>query len=288
MDRMSNLRVSVVIPVKDDDTELARCLRALATQSRPADEVIVVDNGSTDASAAVARAFDARLLRCETPGIPAASATGYDAATGDIVLRLDADCVPDRGWVQAMLDGFRARPDAVALTGRARFIDGPRALRGPLAVAYLGAYAGVMLPTLGHLPLFGSNMGLRRDAWRSIRRSVHTRDARLHDDMDLAFHLGERGRIHYLRGTVMGMSMRPFASGRAFARRLSRGVLTVSLHFPQDFPPVRWTKLAVRRALRRRARRRPAPVRRPRPTTVQPARSASRSRSATSSSDSTL
>ncbi|MDQ7879725.1 glycosyltransferase family 2 protein [Microbacterium sp. QXD-8] len=239
-------RISVVIPVKDDDTELARCLRALAQQSRPADEVIVVDNGSTDASADVARAFGARLVRCETPGIPAASAAGYDASTGDIILRLDADCVPDASWIRAMADAFASRPDVSAFTGGARFIDGPRALRVPLATLYLGAYAAVMIPTLGHLPLFGSNLGMRRQAWLGIRSRVHL-DAALHDDMDLSFHLGERGRIRHLRAARMGMSMRPFAPGRAFGRRAARGLRTVLVHFPRDFPPVRWTRHALRR-----------------------------------------
>ena len=43
--------VSVVIPVKDDGPRLRRCLRALAMQTRPPDEIVVVDNGSTDDSA---------------------------------------------------------------------------------------------------------------------------------------------------------------------------------------------------------------------------------------------
>ncbi|MEV5069123.1 glycosyltransferase family 2 protein [Microbacterium sp. LMI12-1-1.1] len=238
--------ISVVIPVKDDDTELARCLRALTQQTRPADEVIVVDNGSTDASAEVARAFGARLVRCETPGIPAASAAGYDAAAGEIILRLDADCVPDASWTRAMADAFAARPDVSAFTGGARFIDGPRALRAPLATLYLGAYAAVMVPTLGHLPLFGSNMGMRRQAWLGIRPRVHL-DAALHDDMDLSFHLGERGRIRHLPAARMGMSMRPFAPGQAFGHRAVRGLRTVLVHFPRDFPPVRWTRRTLRR-----------------------------------------
>ena len=211
------VRISVVIPVKDDDTELARCLGALARQIVPADEVIVVDNGSTDASADVARAFGARLVRCESPGIPAAS---YPAS-------------------------LAARPDVAAFSGSARFIDGPRLLRRPLATLYLGAYAAVMIPTLGHLPLFGSNMGLRRPAWLGIRSSVH-RDADLHDDMDLSFHLGERGRTRHLSGARMGISMRPFAPGQAFGRRVARGLRTVLVHFPHDFPPVRWTRRSLR------------------------------------------
>ncbi|WP_347976366.1 glycosyltransferase family 2 protein [Microbacterium sp. ProA8] len=253
-------RISVVIPVKDDDTELARCLGALARQTVPADEVIVVDNGSTDASAAVARAFGARLVRCETPGIPAASAAGYDAAGGDVILRLDADCVPDESWTAAMAAAFAARPDVAAFTGGARFIDGPPPLRAPLATLYLGAYAAVMIPTLGHLPLFGSNLGLRREAWLGIRSSVH-RDPELHDDMDLAFHLGERGRIRRLSGARMGISMRPFAPGGAFGRRAVRGLRTVLVHFPHDFPPVRWTRRLLRRVRARRYDTRPSPGR---------------------------
>lgn len=241
-------RISVVIPVKDDDSELARCLQALARQTLLPDEVIVVDNGSTDASAGVARAFGARVERCDAPGIPAASAAGYDAAGGEVILRLDADCIPDRSWVRAMADAFADRPDVDAFTGGARFVDGPRLLRRLLAAVYLGAYAAVMTPTLGHLPLFGSNLGMRRDAWRRVRSQVHRADPELHDDMDLAFHLGERGRIRFLRQARMGMSMRPFTSGRDFTRRVWRGLRTVMVHLPRDFAPVRWNRRALRAA----------------------------------------
>jgi glycosyltransferase involved in cell wall biosynthesis len=249
--------VSVVIPVKDDDLELARCLDALSRQTRLADELIVVDNGSSDASADVAREAGARVVRCMQRGIPAAASAGYDAATCDVILRLDADCVPARSWVETAARALEARPGVAVFSGGARFIDGPRALRVPLAFAYLGAYAAVSLPTLGHLPLFGSNLAFRRSAWRSIRSAVHREDPELHDDLDLAFHFGERHRIRYLHGSGMGMSMRPFSDASAFARRVRRGVRTVLVHWPADFPPVRWVRLLLRRATApgRRARR---------------------------------
>ena len=246
--------VSVVIPVKDDDRELARCLAALARQSCPPDEVLVIDNRSSDASALVARAGGASVLRCDEPGIPAASAMGYDAAVGELILRLDADCVPAEDWVATMAHAFAERSGVAAFTGGAHFIDGPRWLRVPLMAVYLGSYAAVAVSALGHLPLFGSNLGLRSEAWRSIRSDVHRHDPRVHDDFDLSFHLGERATIAFLPGASMGISMRPFAGMRAFARRVQRGFHTVLVHWPRDFPPVRWRRLLRRAPSDRRGR----------------------------------
>ncbi|GGC82343.1 glycosyl hydrolase [Tersicoccus solisilvae] len=236
--------VSVVIPVKDDAVALAACLDALAHQTRRADEIVVVDNNSTDDSAALARAAGARVVPCATPGIPAASATGYDAAAGDLILRLDADCVPGPTWVATVVAALDRHPEVGAVTGHARFIDGPPRLRGPLAVAYLGAYALATGAALGHPPLFGSNLGMRRAAWEDVRASVHRDDPLLHDDLDLSFHLGERHRIRYLPGASMGMSMRPFRSGRSFAHRMRRGMRTVTVHWPHDLQPARSWRLA--------------------------------------------
>lgn len=239
---MSPVKVSVVIPVKDDGAALARCLAALAAQTQPPDEVIVVDNGSADDSADVARRAGAWLVPCDEPGIPAASAEGYDRATGALILRLDADCVPPRSWVADVARAFGARPDVSAFTGGARFVDGPPALRGPLAAAYLSAYALATIPALGHLPLFGSHLAFRSEVWRKVRGEVHRYDDDIHDDLDLAFHIGAGHRIRYLRGVQMGMSMRPFWSATGFAERARRGFRTVAIHWPHDFPPLRWRR----------------------------------------------
>lgn len=241
--------VSVVIPVKDDEMHLRRCLTALNRQTYAPDEIIVVDNGSTDSSAAVATRRGARVVRCDQPGIPAASAHGYDAATGDLVLRLDADCIPDDIWIDSVRRAFAQHPQVHVLTGGAHFVDGPAALRRPLAAAYLFFYVAVCTPTLGHIPVFGSNLAFRRSAWLDVRAQVHRDDPEIHDDLDLSFHFGERHRIRHLTGTKMGISMRPFGSGRSFGRRVVRGFRTVLIHWPRDFPPVRVMRLAARRVL---------------------------------------
>lgn len=226
---------------------LLRCLEALHRQTRPADEVIVVDNASSDASAAVAASAGALVVFCAEVGIPAAAAAGYDAASGDLVLRLDADCVPPATWVQEVEDLFVRSPRIVAATGRARFVDGPRALRWTAAV-YLSAYSLASTAALGHRPLFGSNMAFRADAWNAVRGEVHRHDTETHDDLDLSFHLGALGGILRLPGAAMGMSMRALRPGSEFARRVRRGFRTVAVHWPDDFPPRRWMRLRSDRA----------------------------------------
>ena len=241
------MTISVVIPVKDDADLLARCLRAIAGQTRRPDEIVVVDNGSSDDSARVARDAGARVVFIEGGGIPAASAAGYDAAACDVIARLDADCVPGRDWLERIERALVRHPDTVAVTGGAHFIDGPRALRAPLALFYLGAYFGTVFLALGHMPLFGSNFALRRDAWLSVSDTVHRGDEVVHDDMDLSMHIGPRRRIRYVRGLGMGISMRPLFDASGFATRIRRGFHSLFIHWPHDLPWLRWARRILRR-----------------------------------------
>ncbi|MGM7677744.1 glycosyltransferase family 2 protein [Microbacterium sp. A94] len=241
------VQITVVIPVKDDAAVLARCLSALRLQTRLADEIIVVNNASSDASAKVAVAAGATVIECSEPGIPAASSRGYDLSSGDLILRLDADCVPPASWVEHVEAAFADHSDVAAFTGGAYFIDGPPLLRVTLSQMYLLAYVLAAAPALGHRPVFGSNFAMRREAWQEIRSGMHRHDPELHDDLDLSFHLGEHYRVGRLDGELMGISMRPFRSVTSFRRRLYRGFRTVLVHWPHDFPPLRWYRLATQR-----------------------------------------
>jgi len=242
----SGATVSVVIPCRDDAVHLWRCLRALAAQTLAPTEIVVVDNASTDDSADIARAAGARVVFCGERGIPAAAATGYDAARGELILRLDADSLPDPAWVESMVAALED-PTVDAVTGGAVFHDGPARQRVAMARLFLGTYAAFATPALGHTPLWGSNMAFRRSAWEDVRGEVHL-DPELHDDLDLAYHLGRRHRIARVSGAHMRVSSRT-VEPRRFARCFRRGAGTVFAHWPADIPPARW----VRRGLRGRS-----------------------------------
>jgi glycosyltransferase involved in cell wall biosynthesis len=233
------LTVTVVIPVRDDAGPLDRCLRDLGRQTRPADEIIVVDNASSDGSAEVAMKHDAIVVPEPRPGIPAAAATGYDAATGTLIARCDADSRLPPDWLERVVVELET---ADAVTGSARFYDVPRRWRRfsrPLAMIYLGAYTLATGAALGHAPLFGSNLGMRRSAWLAVRDQVHRDDPELHDDLDLSVHLGARHRIRRVPGLLVGISSRPFWNGEALERRFRRGMRTIRLHWPEEYPPYR-------------------------------------------------
>lgn len=230
--------VTVVVPVLDDATALTRCLHRLGRQTRPPDEVVVVDNGSTDASAAVARAHGARVVSEPRRGIPRAAATGYDAATGDVIVRCDADSLPGRRWLERLVAPLERDPGLDAVTGLGLFRDAPRGLRLGLTVLYLGAYYVTSHLALGHTVLWGSNMALRRTSWIAVAATVH-RDADVHDDMDLAFALGPARRIR-LVPVVVGVSARSVRGGAQMRRRFARARTTLELNWRTSPPWLRW------------------------------------------------
>ena len=86
-------RFSVVIPAFNAASTLARAIESVREQSRPAHEIIVVDDGSTDDTAEVARQFGeaVRLIRQPNSGVSVARNAGAAAATGDWLAFLDAD-----------------------------------------------------------------------------------------------------------------------------------------------------------------------------------------------------
>ncbi|WP_110181241.1 glycosyltransferase [Nocardioides solisilvae] len=230
--------VSVVIPVRDDAAELAACLRLLADQSVPPLEVVVVDNGSSDDSAAVARAHGARVVVERRVGIPSAAATGYDAARGDVVGRLDADSRPGPDWV-AHVARAMADPGVDAVTGGGRFHDLPPVLRQLATVVYLGAYFLLTHLALAHVPLWGSSMAVRRASWERVRARVHT-TADVHDDLDLAFVLGPEATIRFDRRLRLEVSGRSVQGPAQLRRRMSRAVTTLRLNWAERPPWERW------------------------------------------------
>lgn len=107
-------RVSVVICTRDRPVELARCLASLQRQSRPPDEIVVVDNASVDLRTRdAALAAGVGYVREDRPGLDIARNSGALAATGDLVFYTDDDVALHPHWLARMVGAFDADIDAV-------------------------------------------------------------------------------------------------------------------------------------------------------------------------------
>jgi glycosyltransferase involved in cell wall biosynthesis len=101
------LSTSVIIPAYNAENYLPFCLDALLQQSRLPDEIIVVDDGSTDNTKGVAGAYSLVILLTQKNGGPAkARNAGAKKARSNIIIFLDSDCVPEKDWLANMIAPF--------------------------------------------------------------------------------------------------------------------------------------------------------------------------------------
>jgi glycosyltransferase involved in cell wall biosynthesis len=167
------LTIATVVCAYNESRLLAGCLYSLRAQTRPADEILVVNNASTDETGAVARAVPGvRVLDEPNKGLVVARETARIAAQADIVAYMDADCRAPINWLERVEAQF-ARPRApIAVTGPYRFYDWDWSGR-----ALIRAYDVVVAPpthvlvhhTLGlGAILYGGNFAVRASALADI------------------------------------------------------------------------------------------------------------------------
>ena len=101
-------RISIVVPAYNAESTIGAALRSLVAQGPAIErEIIVVDDGSTDRTAAIAADVEGvRVLRQPNAGPAVARNNGAEAATGEIVLFIDADCQASPDWLTRMLAPF--------------------------------------------------------------------------------------------------------------------------------------------------------------------------------------
>lgn len=124
-------RLSVVVPVYDVEEYLPEFLRSLPVHYEAPSEFIFVDDGSTDAGAALIERWiattgsDAHLIRTENRGVSAARNSGMDAATGDWLCFLDPDDVLGAGYFEHLCNFIGEHPEADLVATALRRIHDP-------------------------------------------------------------------------------------------------------------------------------------------------------------------
>ena len=219
--------VTVVIPVRDRQAELARCLAGL----RGLPNVVVVDDGSADPAgiAAICAEHGARVVHRAVNGGPgAARNTGLAAASTGLVAFLDSDCVPAPGWLDRLLPHFR--DPAVGAVA-------PRIVPHEVGTSWLARYEGASSTLdMGARPSIvrpGARVSYVPGAALAVRAAAvgagFAAGMYVGEDVDFGWRMSAAGwRIRYEPAAVMGHDHR--VRFRAwFARRREYGTSAAAL-----------------------------------------------------------
>jgi glycosyltransferase involved in cell wall biosynthesis len=218
--------ISVIIPAYNDAGPVGTCLQALFDQTVLPDEVIVVDNNSTDDIESVVASFPGvTLLRESRQGNLFARSTGFDQASGNILARLDADSIPSPTWIEEIGRSFTFAPVA-AVSGPLYFHDIVPVLQPLSRAGYSLVHRGVKRQFLA-----GANMALRREVWWRTRDDL-CQEALLHEDIDIALHLHAAGQViaHNPQMVVGTSARRMDDTPTDYSRYIRRWIQTYRWH----------------------------------------------------------
>lgn len=208
-----------MIPAYNAESTLPVCLKSLATQSWKNYEVIVVDDHSTDQTAAVARGNAEVAVNRRTKGAGGARNTGADIARGDIIAFVDADCAVPVDWLEKITKAFDANEIGAVAGGYC----------GVLSTALTAQFAFLELRTRRkNFPEFvatalSNNLAVRRELFHRVGGFPEIFRGATLEDMLLTFKISRVAKIRWLKDngvrhhfpqSLRGYLRQQFAFGR--------------------------------------------------------------------------
>lgn len=235
--KMYTPSVSVIIPCHNEEEVIERTIAAILAQDYPDFEVIVVDNSCTDrtvertlAAAKCHPKFEITVVnnRTDTPSARArrprvqvvsearkgtmwACERGREAASGEILVRMDADCLPDRNWLSRGVALFE-NPGISGASGPCNFMDHSRCFQTATllfqCVAYRIMSILVQIFQLGAL-MNGGNSFIRASALEKAG-GFNTAITFYGDDVDTARRLSKYGWVSFTTQITLKTSARRY------------------------------------------------------------------------------
>jgi cellulose synthase/poly-beta-1,6-N-acetylglucosamine synthase-like glycosyltransferase len=211
------MKISFVIPAYNEAATIGRCLDSILREVEGApceSEVIVVDNASTDATAAIAGGYPGVVVVSEPrKGITLARQAGLAGSSGDLIANVDADTLLPPGWVETACRAFAEDARLVCLSGPVIYYDAPCSVRFWTRLFYVGGCAASLITRLV-LRAGGMVQGGHFICRRSALEQVGGFNAAIDfygEDTDIAQRLHRVGRVTFT------FRLPIYASGRRLA-----------------------------------------------------------------------
>ena len=181
--------ISVIVPVRNGAGTIDDCIASILACDYPADrhEVLVIDNGSTDATAEVVARHPVRLLSEPRRGVSFARNRGIAEGMGDVFAFIDGDCLADPAWLAELARPFQD-PEVGCVAGELRHLPGTT-LAERQAVRMLGGWQRYAVNSNPPYAIT-ANAAYRREVFESIGH-FDTRMPRA-QDVELGLRFSER------------------------------------------------------------------------------------------------
>ncbi len=202
--------VSVVIPAYNEEHYLANCLKSLQKQEIQVPyEIIVVDNGSTDATSRIAQSYKVKIVHESRRGRSFARQAGFEQAQGKYVLGTEADCIVPPEWMERL---YRVLDE-----GKYLGVTGPGKINELSVMKQWFLNFGQPLCCKIHNLIFGYyffdgfNFGISKEAFQHI--GGFNTSFTTFDEIELASRLVRLGKICFLSDVIVTVSARRFKNG---------------------------------------------------------------------------
>ncbi|HKC36749.1 MAG TPA: glycosyltransferase [Chitinophagaceae bacterium] len=218
--------ISVIIPARNEEKDIGQLLQALQEQTYPREffEIFVVDDHSTDTTAAVVQQFSTvKLIQLKEEGINSykkkAIETGIAAATGELIVTTDADCLPLPNWLKTIA-AFKEEREAVFIAAPVVIDCNSSVLQVFQAMDFvvLQGITGAAVHKKQLSMCNGANLAYEKNAFVKVNGFAGIDNIASGDDMLLMHKIWKQypDKIHYLKSKEAIVSTQPMKSWKDF------------------------------------------------------------------------
>lgn len=224
------MKVSVVIPAYNEEAYIGACLESLMQQEVKADEIILVNNNSTDGTAKIAKRYPVRVINEKNQGMISARNRGFNEAKHEIIARTDADTIVPPNWIKKIKKSFTDE-EIIALSGPAYFYELPKVSNADsISKSAFDSYRKILRRILRSDILYGPNYAIRKKVWEKVKNSACLSDKAVHEDIDLTIHLLGLGKIKFYQNLKVKTSFRRWKKLESYFKYTYKGLLSIERH----------------------------------------------------------
>ncbi|MEK9169535.1 MAG: glycosyltransferase family A protein [Patescibacteria group bacterium] len=200
------MKVSVVIPVYNEEKYIKKCLDSLMKQTEKPDEIIVVDNNCTDKTIEIVKKYkDIKIIKEKKQGMIPARNAGFDKTKNEIIAKCDADTILPPNWIKNIKSVFSNDSSVVGISMPARIGDVP-IVNKSIFIFYI--YFLIPRLMIGIYPMVGPSYAVKKTVWNKVKNKLCVDDKTVHEDIDLCLHIKKYGKIYHDSKTIIASSAR--------------------------------------------------------------------------------